>query len=264
MILLSFDFEEFDTPNEFGAGIPLEEQIRISNEGAVRVLDLLDRLEIPATLFCTCEFIRLAPDIADRLATGEHEIASHSIFHGAFETDHPAVSRSRLSERFNRPIVGFRMPRMAPVANEALAKAGFTYNSSINPTFIPGRYNALGMPRQPVFESGLWQVPASVTPLLRFPLFWLSFHLLPLSFFRWLCLRTLRHDGHVCLYFHPWEFSDLSSPELRLPAYLRRNTGRDGIVRLELLLRSFLKSGNQFCTMQTFVAGLGGQPQNDQ
>ena len=32
------------------------------------------------------------------------------------------------------------MARMMPVSEVEVAKAGYTYNTSLNPTFIPGRY----------------------------------------------------------------------------------------------------------------------------
>lgn len=69
-------------------------------------------------------------------------------------------------------------------------------------------------------------MPASVTPLLRFPLFWLSCHNLPASLYRWLCKYAHRHDGYFVTYFHPWEFYSLNEhPEWKLPFIIRNHAG---------------------------------------
>ena len=34
-VLLSFDLEEFDIPNEYGANIPVEEQLTVTTEGII-------------------------------------------------------------------------------------------------------------------------------------------------------------------------------------------------------------------------------------
>lgn len=78
-----------------------------------------------------------------------------------------------------------------------IARQGYLYNSSLNPAFIPGRYMHLTEPRTCFMKEGVLQIPASVTPWLRFPLFWLSCHNLPAGLYRWLCRRTLRHDGYL-------------------------------------------------------------------
>ena len=70
--------------------------------------------------------------------------------------------------------------------------AGYTYNSSINPTYLPGRYNNFDKPRTYYKQDGVWQIPASVSPLIRFPLFWLSFHNLPLWIYKLLANWTYK------------------------------------------------------------------------
>lgn len=55
-VFLSFDFEEFDLPKEHGVDIPLEEQIRVSAEGAERLLNILQEEQVQATFFVTGVF----------------------------------------------------------------------------------------------------------------------------------------------------------------------------------------------------------------
>lgn len=109
---------------------------------------------------------------------------------------------------------------MKPVSSKAVINAGYTYNSSVNPCWVPGRYNNLHISRTFFYEEKLLQLPVSVTPRLRIPLFWLSFKNMPYSLYLRLALQVLKKDGYICLYFHPWEFSDIG--KYRLPSYVSR------------------------------------------
>lgn len=60
---------------------------------------------------------------------------------------------------------------MFPVSDEAIEDAGYTYNSSINPAFIPGKYMHLDLPRTPFMTGNVMQIPASVSPHVRVPMF---------------------------------------------------------------------------------------------
>ena len=131
------------------------------------------------------------------------------------------------------------MPRMLEVSAEEVKKAGYRYNSSVNPTFLPGRYNKLHVPKRFFNENGLWQIPAAVS-WFRFPLFWLSFHNLPLWLYRFLLKRSVKSIGYAALYFHPWEFTDLHQKEFNFPAYVMRNSGEKMIARFDSLL-TFIK-----------------------
>ena len=148
-------------------------------------------------------------------------------------------------------VVGYRQPRMFPVDDAALAQAGYRYNSSLNPAFVPGRYMHLSTPRTRFERNGLVQVPASVTPWIRFPLFWLSLHVLPERAYRLLVKRTLKHDGYFVTYFHPWEFSSLSerAAELKVPRLIRMNLGRPMVGRLDRLIATLERTGAEFKTI---------------
>ncbi len=74
------------------------------------------------------------------------------------------------------------MARLQKVPDREIEAAGYTYNSSMNPTYLPGRYNNFFQPRTPYYSNQLLNIPVSVTPLLRFPLFWLSFKTCPFPF----------------------------------------------------------------------------------
>ncbi|WP_129714551.1 polysaccharide deacetylase family protein [Pedobacter sp. SYP-B3415] len=257
MILLSFDIEEFDMPFEYGKQISFSDQISISREGTVAILDLLEKHRIKATFFCTVVFAREIPDLIERIISSGHEFASHGYYHSDFKTAHLLESRIELERLSGNPVSGYRMARMMPVDEREIAKAGYSYNSSINPTFLPGRYNNLGVSRTHFFKEGVLQLPASVTPLLRFPLFWLSFHNLPLWLYKKLALRTLRKDGYLNIYFHPWEFTDLTDRHrFGFPAYVRRNTGKLMIARMDNLIGWLRDREIMFSTINGFIKSL--------
>jgi hypothetical protein len=209
--LLSFDVEEFDLPVEYGRAISLDEQIRVGSEGLERVLDLLARRGVPATLFTTAVFAEARVDLVRRAVSEGHEIASHGWSHSSWDDQDAAKSRGALERIADVPVRGFRMARMAPIGADVLADAGYAYNSSEHPTWIPGRYNNLARPRRPFLSAGgrIVNIPASVSPAVRIPLFWLSFKNMPPVLYRGVVRWTLGADGDANFYFHPWEFADL-------------------------------------------------------
>lgn len=249
-ILLSFDVEEFDAPLEWGAPITPANQIEISEEGLAKLLNLLSQRGIPATLFTTAHFAQKRPELI-RSAAEKHEIASHGLFHSEFEKSHLAESKTILEEISGKKVSGFRRARLEATPLSWIAEAGYLYNSSENPTWIPGRYNHLHRPRTYFYEEGMMQIPASVTPRLRFPLFWLTFKHIPAPILRRMLLTTMRHDRCLCLYFHPWEFSDFSHYR---PPYLIGHVM--GNRMLEILSRAldWLQPEAEFITFSEFVS----------
>lgn len=252
MVLLSFDIEEFDMPLEYKGEIPFEQQISVSQTGLERILDLLKKYRIKATFFSTVVFAENSKHLIKRLLDDGHELASHTWFHSDFEEKHLKESRERLEELFSVKVTGLRMPRMMPVSKNAVEDAGYAYNSSINPTYLPGRYNNLKVSRTYFKEGKVTQIPASVSPNLRIPLFWLSFHNFPLPLYRKLASDTLRKDQYLNIYFHPWEFADIKDEAFKLPGFTVKNSGKDMVERFDKFI-SWLKSKNYtFGTFQEF------------
>lgn len=254
MILLSFDIEEFDMPYEYGKEIAFDEQLAISNEGTLKILAILSKHNIKATFYCTATFALNRRDIIAKIIDEGHELASHGYYHSDFKPEHLKQSKDVLEEISGQPIKGYRMARMMPVDENEIWKAGYQYNSSINPTFLPGRYNNFDKPRTWFFQDGVLQLPSSVSPFIRFPLFWLSFHNLPLGILKWLSKITHRKDGYLNLYFHPWEFTDLKQPEkFGFPNYVTKNTGVDFEKRIDSFIGWAKEKGYEFEKSGDFV-----------
>jgi hypothetical protein len=176
-----------------------------------------------------------------------HELASHGYYHGHFDASKDLLSSKQLLESLSdKTITGFRMARMQYVEESEILKAGYTYHSSLNPTWIPGRYDHRDKPTKPFFEKGLWNVPASVSPWLRIPLFWLSFKNFPLWIYTLLAKRTLRKQEYLNIYFHPWEFADLS--KYPLPAHVKKGHNGPLLDKLRTFLKQ-MKGVGEFTTM---------------
>ena len=252
-ILLSFDVEEFDMPLEYNFPISPEEQMRVGKKGLDALDPVLNNSTIASTLFTTANFAIHFPEAIKSLAR-QHEIASHTFYHSDFSNEHLLSSKQQLEEISGATVTGLRMPRMRAVEMSEVIKAGYTYDSSVNPTWLPGRYNNLHLSRTPYRDQGMLRIPASVSPLLRVPLFWLSFKNLPYPLFRMLALQTLRKDGYVCLYFHPWEFTDIEN--YGLPGFTKKHHGTVLLERLYRLVGDLKKEGD-FISMSSFVKQKG-------
>lgn len=253
MILLSFDVEEFDLPMEYGKSLPFSEQLSISTQGTITILDLLKAVNIKATFFVTANYAINQPHIINRIVAEGHELASHGYYHSSFTNSHLLESKTTLEKLSGATVNGFRMARMMPVDLIQLKQSGYTYNSSLNPTWLPGRYNHFDKPRTWYIEEGTIQLPSSVSPLLRFPLFWLSFHNLPMPFLKWLSFKTYKKDKYLNIYFHPWEFTDLKLPAFGLPAYITKNSGDAFTARLHNFILSAQNKGMAFGTISQFL-----------
>ena len=249
---MSFDIEEFDMPLEYDGKISFEKQISLSQTGVMKILDILKKHQIKATFFSTVIFAENSKHLIQRLLKEGHELASHTWFHSKFEEKDLKRSREKLEELFSTNVTGLRMPRMMPVDKKEVEKAGYLYNSSINPTFIPGRYNNLKVSRTYFREGNVTQIPASVSPNFRIPLFWLSFHNFPLNFYKKIVIDTLKKDNYLNIYFHPWEFAEIKNPDFKLPRFTIKNSGNDMVERFDNLV-GWLKNRNyKFGTFQEF------------
>jgi peptidoglycan/xylan/chitin deacetylase (PgdA/CDA1 family) len=250
LVLMSFDVEEFDIPLEYNYIIDANEQMQKGKEGLDALLPILNEHQIATTLFTTANFALHFPEAIQQLGK-HHEIASHTFYHTAFKNEDLLQSKITLEKISGKKVIGLRMPRMRYVAMEEVIKAGYRYDSSINPTWVPGRYNNFHLPRTKYVDKGMMRLPASVSPNLRLPLFWLGFKNYPYSLFKKLALQTLKKDGYICLYFHPWEFTEIN--HYNLPNYMKRLCGKGLQERLYRLITD-LKQEAAFTTIENFLS----------
>ena len=248
IVLITFDVEEFDMPLEYGQNISMAQQMAKGFEGFKVVVELIEEAAIPVTLFTTANFAIEHTEFMKALHP-RHEIASHTFYHSSFKVADLALSKIKLEEITGKKVTGLRMPRMAPVQMKDVQNAGYQYDSSINPTWLPGRYNNLHISRTIYQQDGMLRLPASVTPNLRIPLFWLSFKNFPLQVFQFWVDQTIKKDGYVCLYFHPWEFVNLDP--FNIPGYTKKLAGEPLQNRLKKLINHLKKY--EFSTVQNYL-----------
>jgi hypothetical protein len=137
------------------------------------------------------------------------------------------------------------------------ARQGYIYNASLNPAFIPGRYMHLTTPRTYFMQEGVLQIPASVSPWLRIPMFWLSLHNFPMWLYKALVHRIVKHDGYFNTYFHPWEFYPLGEhPELKMPFIIKNHAGQGMYDRLKEVILDLKARGEEFGTYSSFAESI--------
>jgi hypothetical protein len=82
-------------------------------------------------------------------------------------------------------------------------------------------------------------------------LFWLSFKNFPLFLIKLASKFTLNNDCYLSLYYHPWEFANLS--KYLLPSYVKKLDGEAMLSRLETYLM-WLKTQGKFIGFSEFYS----------
>lgn len=203
--ILSFDLEKSRNKKNSDSNY--------SPEGLINLIDILNKYGIKSTFFTTYFFAKHNPDIIFELIKNGHEIACHGYDHDDnFRTmdDNMVFTRIKkskdfLEEKFKIRVKGFRSPRFQKISNNILRKLGFAYNSSVHPTWVPGRYFDMLKSRKIKNEKPIY-VPISVSPLLRLPFGWFWFKHLPLAYTKMCITSCYFFDKHILTYFHSWEF----------------------------------------------------------
>ena len=102
-------------------------------------------------------------------------------------------------------------------------------------------------------------MPVSALPVVRFPLFWLSFKNLPLPVYLPLAKAAMSATGFFNMYSHPWEYHERAAEkQWRIPGYIVRHAGESQCLRLKRLISSLGRAGS----FETFSAYLGRTEKN--
>lgn len=258
---LSFDLEEFDLPKEFGVNLEDETMYKESFEGAKKVLRLLDVLSLNATFFVTARFALKYPILIKNISK-KHEIALHGYKHDSnyskmsdFKVfEELSKAKEEIESIISKKVYGFRAPRMMPPSFKILKDLGFVYDSSLHPTYVPGRYNNFFKNRKAKIKKGVVQIPVSVTPLFRLPFTWLWFRNFGLNYAKACTKLSVLDNNFVSIYFHPWEFQDLKN--YNLPFYAKKNTGPWLSDNLKDYLIWCKKEGFEFLTINKYVKNI--------
>jgi peptidoglycan/xylan/chitin deacetylase (PgdA/CDA1 family) len=211
--------------------------------GAPLFLDLLHQESVPATFFTTGDVARRYPSVLERIVAAGHELGCHGDTHRRFSAMTPTEARAEIataSEVLRRlaPVTSFRAPNLdfpEPYL-DLLVEHGYAVDSSAAAYKV-----RKGHPRRPVIAHGIVRLPASTMPsVIRLP-----------GLLRQFALR-LQADP-VVLFFHPWEFVDMTREPIPLDCRFR--TGAPALAALRSAIHDLRKRGAEFMTMDRLADG---------
>lgn len=165
-VCLSFDVDNELLQRRSPLPVPLSVGEYGATTGLPRILDLLDRRQVPATFFIPAMTLMLHPEIAPAiLQRHRHEIGVHGWIHEFWPDFKDAAEEQRVLTRSieyltkatgKRP-VGVRAPGSGFSAHtfDLIRKAGFLYDSSLLASDEPYEIDSNGQP------SGVIEIPIS-------------------------------------------------------------------------------------------------------
>ncbi|MBU1087808.1 MAG: polysaccharide deacetylase family protein [Candidatus Omnitrophica bacterium] len=271
MIFLTFDLEEWPVSGKYDFDQKFNKSVEFSTQGCLNLLDLLDAYKVKATFFITGYFAKANPKIVKLLADKGHEIACHAFDHVDITKDSPEQieahinqSKKILSDLSGQKIIGFRAPffHANGIIVQILEQSGFHYDSSVHPAIVPGYYYNFRDSLAPYFlkakinpegnqAKGIWEIPVSVIPGIRFPISWWWMRHLGAWITILGCKINLIQKRPVVLYFHPWEFAEL--PKIKgIPGHITSKCGKQNLLKLKKVIAAF--SGKyKFDTLKSYL-----------
>ena len=234
------------------AGLPS----RVENNFS-RLLDIFSECNAQVTCFFLGWVAGRFPHLVKEAAKRGHEVASHGyghrlVYEQGREQFYEDVRRARflLEDISGAEVVGYRAPGFSttddtPWFFDALAEAGYQYDSSV----FPAPRGHGGMPRgqrEPhrVGETQLLEVPISVADLMGKPMCFFGggyLRLFPYWLIRKMALQVLTEGRPVVFYIHPREI-DPAHPRLpmsrtrRFKSYVNLDTTE---AKLRRILQDF-------------------------
>ncbi len=211
-------------------------------QGAPKLLDLLEAEGVRGTFFCTGDVARRYPQTMRRLVEVGHELSCHGDTHKRFGAMDEAEARRELETssavlRDIAEVTSFRAPNLDMPERylPLLSEYGYALDSSVG-----AHKPHMGHPGRPVTVRGMLRLPASTMPsVVRLP-----------RALRRLALGLLRDP--VVLFFHPWEFVDVTRE--KLPLDCRFATGQPALDSLADAIRFCRDRGATLVTMREIGA----------
>jgi len=272
-LAFSIDFEGYTEAMQESFRIPagfsrfeIESELQANTD---RCLSLLSEHDVRGTFFVLGWIGERFPRIVRSIAEAGHEIGSHSYFHQRLtHLDHDQLEEVRRSKQVLEaatgvPVLGFRAPDFCLPEGEEffeqLLDAGFTYDSSANPTTLHDVYGRTGASREIHRRPcGLIEFPPTTLALGRSTVITIAgggyFRLFPWPITR----RALERSPAPTTYLHPYEIGghyprDLPMSPLRRFRHGFRNGRLDR--RLGKLFKTFHAISMRAYLESTHVAG---------
>jgi peptidoglycan/xylan/chitin deacetylase (PgdA/CDA1 family) len=157
-VLFSFDVDNETVNLRFGQPNigELSQGQYGARQGLRRVVETMDRYQIPATFFIPAVSLKLAPEMADLIKkSGRHEFAVHGWIHemntsldGTTERELVRKAMTELEQITGYKPVGYRAPswNFSPNTLAMLRELGFLYDTSLMADDDPYEINSAGQP----------------------------------------------------------------------------------------------------------------------
>ncbi len=262
---ITIDVEDWPQ-STFNLNLPITQR---AADNTRRVLEILAKMGILATMFVLGKFAETYPQIVRKIHESGHEVGNHGYGHVPIFRQTPKefkedITRSKdmLEQIIGQPVIGYRAPdfsitRQSLWALEVLTECGVQYDTSIFPVSRPN-YGIPDWPNYPVKVK-----LANNLTIMEFPLAALDFagrrwpiggggyhRLVPGVIMRRLASRYLQ-QAHFIFYCHPYEFDyeEFRQTDLHIPLKIRLHQG---------LGRKYFRK-----RFEKFVGRFGGRPIND-
>jgi polysaccharide deacetylase family protein (PEP-CTERM system associated) len=211
-----------------------------------RLLDLFDEFHAKATFFILGWVAERFPGLVREIVKRGHEPACHSYWHRLIYCitpqefrDDTRRAKAAIEDAAGVGVRGYRAPSYSVTSKslwalDALAEAGFAYDSSI----FPIRHDIYGMPDAPRFP---FRIQTSSGEIVEYPITTFRvlsnnlpvggggyFRMLPFWYTQWGLGRAAKEGVPRIIYIHPWEI-DPEQPRLggRARSRLRHYTNLD-------------------------------------
>lgn len=241
------------------------------------ILSILDGRKIKATFFVLGWIAERLPQLVRRIQAERHEIASHGYGHDLIYALKPEAfvedirkSKRILEDLAGQEVVGYRAPSFSITdwAIDALADAGFKYDSSLFASMAHDRYGRLSGQEgnnEAIFQirRGFHQVRLSCLRLGGRNVPWAGggyFRLYPYPIFRKGVAHILQHQRIYCFYIHPWEF-DPEQPKVRNLDWTHRFRHYNNLTRTESRFRRMVREFH-FQPIRQAIPPIGQLPQD--
>lgn len=256
--LITIDVEDWPQ-SSWDRDLPISKR---AADNTLKVLDVLETLNVRATMFILGKFAETFPEIVKAIHAKGHEIGSHGhghveIFKQSPEEFREDVRRTKafLEDLTGEQVRGYRAPDFSIITESlwaltVLAEVGYEYDSSI----FPVKRNRYGIPTWPIDPARV--ILENNRSILEFPIATITmfqknwpiggggYHrLLPGFLSRMLADRSMQQAPFV-FYCHPYEFDPSEFREIEhkipLPVALHQGLGRRWFEdRFKSFVRSF-------------------------
>lgn len=264
MNLLGIDFEEWYHPELVKPYIQNKKKDLKITKGIDKILDWLNEKDTYATFFVVGELIEKEPILLDKIISGGHEIAFHTMYHTKLDEKGFEEKFENELEQFDKltsgKSKGFRAPTFSlnketSWAINHLIKKKYLYDSSIVPakTKMYGFSDAEISPYNISSENILKE--DNTSNLTEFPLMVTKFlgKKIPAGggfFLRFLPLRTIMNSINTyqkigipsTFYIHSWELVPELMPSLSLPIvnkFVTYHNLKNALPKMSKLLEKF-------------------------